>query len=96
MDESPHFYNGPRDETRIVIDASVGGALMKKTTDQAYEILEDTNTNNNQCPKDRITQGKVVGGVDNQVLNNLVTHVAQLTKKLTKQQGTVNVVQTSP
>ena len=40
-------YNGLRDATRIVIDASTGGALMKKTTDQAYEILEDTTTNIN-------------------------------------------------
>ena len=28
------FYNGMRDATRTVIDGSVGGALMKKTTDQ--------------------------------------------------------------
>ena len=34
------FYNGLR-------DASVGGALMKKTTDQPYEILEDAATNTN-------------------------------------------------
>ena len=33
------FYNGLRDVTRIVIDASTGGGLMKKTMDQAYEIL---------------------------------------------------------
>ena len=65
---------------------------MKKTTDQAYEILEDITTNSNQWPKDRITLGKVMGGVDNEVLIILVTHVVQLTK----QQGTVNAVQTSP
>ena len=41
------FYNGLRDSARTIIDASVGGALMKKTTDQAYEILEDTTTNSN-------------------------------------------------
>ena len=33
------FYNGLRDATRTVIDASAKGALMKKTTDQAYGIL---------------------------------------------------------
>ena len=38
---------------------------------------------------------KAVGGADNEVLSNLVTHVAQLTKQLTKQQGTVNAVKTS-
>ena len=89
------FYNDLRDATRIVIDASLGGALMKKTTDQAYEILEDVATNTNQWPRDRITPVKVVGGVDNEVLSNLVTHVAQLTKQLTKQQSIVNAVQTS-
>ena len=67
------FYNGLRDVTRIVIDASTGGALMKKTTDQAYEILEDATTNTNQWPRDRTTPVKVVGGTDNEVLNNLVT-----------------------
>ena len=59
-----------------MIDASTGGALMKKTTDQAYEILEDAATNTNKWPRDRITPVKAVGGTDNEVLNNLVTHVA--------------------
>ena len=36
------FYNGLRDATKTIIDASTG-----KTTDQAYEILEDTTTNSN-------------------------------------------------
>ena len=44
-----------RNATRIVIDASAGGALMKKTTDQAYEILEDPATNTNKWPRDKIT-----------------------------------------
>ena len=42
------FYNGPSNATRIVIDAMAGGELMKKTTDLAYEILEDAATNTNQ------------------------------------------------
>ena len=58
-----------------MIDASAGGTLMKKTTDQSYEILEDAGTNTNQWPRDRITLVKVVGGIDNEVLSNLVTHV---------------------
>ena len=82
--------------TRTVINASAGNALMKKTTDQAYEILEDAATNTNQWPKDRITPVKAVGGTDNEVLSNLVTHVAELTKQLTRQQGTTNSIQTSP
>ena len=64
------FSNGLRDATRTVIDASVGGALMKKTTNQAYEILEDVATNTNQWPRDRITLVKAVGDTDNEVLSN--------------------------
>ena len=78
------FYNGLRDVTKTVIDASVGGALIKKPTDQAYEILEDTATNINQWPRDRITPGKAMRGANNEVLSNFVNHVTQLTKHLTK------------
>ena len=41
------FYNGLSDSARTIVDVSTGGALMKRTTDQAYEILEDTTTNSN-------------------------------------------------
>ena len=75
-----------------MIDASAGGALMKKTTDQAYEILEDVATNTNQWPREKATPVKAVGGTDNEVLNNLVNHVAQLTKQLNRQQGTTNSI----
>ena len=78
------FYNGLRNVTRILIDASVGSVLMKKTIDQAYEILEDAATNTNQWPRDRITLVKAVGDKDNEVLSNLVTRVTQLTKQLTR------------
>ena len=69
---------------------------MKKTTDQAYEILEDAATNTNQWPREKATPVKAVGGTDNEVLNNLVNHVAQLTKQLNRQQGTANAIQTNP
>ena len=76
------FYNDLSDSTRSVIDASAGGALMKKTTDQAYGILEDMATNSNQWPRERMIPRKEVGGADTEVLRNLVSHVAQLTKQL--------------
>ena len=50
------FYNGLRNATRTVIDASAGGALMKKTTDQAYEILEVAATNTNQWHREKTNQ----------------------------------------
>ena len=74
------FYNGLRDSAKTIIDASAGGALMKKTIDQAYEILEDTTTNTNQWPRDRSTRKKPSAGADTEVLSNVVNHVAQLTR----------------
>ena len=49
------FYNCLSDSAKTIIDSSAGGALMKKTTYQAYEILEDTTTNANHWPRDRST-----------------------------------------
>ena len=69
---------------------------MKKTIDQAYEILEDAASNTNQWPREKATPVNTVGGTDNAVLNNLVNHVAQLTKQLNRQQGTANAIQTNP
>ena len=69
---------------------------MKKTTDQAYEILEDTATNTNQWPRDRLAPRKSLAGADTEVLINLVNHVVQLAKQLQKQKGTVNAIQNNP
>ena len=71
---------------------------MKKTIDQAYEILEDTTTNSNQWPRDRSVLRKPLAGADTEVLSNLVNHVAQLTKQLQlqKQPSTVNAIQNNP
>ena len=74
------FYNGLSDSAMEIVDASTGCALMKKTTDQAYEILEDTSTNSNQWPRDRSAPRKPLAGADTEVLSNLVNHVTQLTK----------------
>ena len=90
------FYNGLSDSVRTIIDASTRGALMKKTTYQVYEILKDTTTNTNQWPRDRSAPRKSFMGADTKVLNNLVNHVAQLTKQPQKQQGTMNAIQNNP
>ena len=70
------FNNGLGDSSSINIDASVGSALMKKTTDQAYEILEDTVTNTNKWLRDRSAPRKSMLGADTKVLSNLVNHVS--------------------
>ena len=69
---------------------------MKKTTDQAFGILEDMATNSNQWFRERMIPRKVVGGADTVVLSNLVNHVAQLTKQLQRKQGVVNAIQANP
>ena len=58
------FYNGLGDSARTIINASPRGALMKKTIDQAFEILEDTTTNSNQWPRDRSAPRKPLAGAD--------------------------------
>ena len=90
------LYSGLSDSNRTVIDASTGGALMKKTTDQAYGILEDMATNSNQWPKDRVVVRKTVGGMNVDVFNNLSSQVSLLTKQLQKQQGAANAIQMNP
>ena len=69
------FYNSLSDSARTIIDSSVGGALMKKTIDQTYEISEDTTTNTNQWPRGRSTSKKPSAEADIDI-SNLVNHVA--------------------
>ena len=69
------FYNGLSDSSKTIILASTGGALMKKTIYQAYEILEDTSANINQWPRDRSAPKKSLVEADTEVLSNLVNHV---------------------
>ena len=90
------FYNGLSTSARIIIDASTGGALIKKTTDQAYEVLEDTTTNINHWLRDRSTPRNPSTRANIEILSNMVNHVAQLTKQLLKQQDSVNAIQNSP
>ena len=69
---------------------------MKKTTNQAYGILEDMATNSNQWPRERMIPRKAMGGANTKVLRNLANHVAQLTKQLQRLQGVVNSIQANP
>ena len=42
------FYNGLNGVTQGMVDASDGGALLAKTFDEAYEILERISINSCQ------------------------------------------------
>ena len=70
------FYNCLSASAKTIIDALASGALMKKTVDQAYEILEDTTTNTNHWPRDRSTPRNPSAGAETEILSNLVNHVA--------------------
>ena len=43
-----HFYNGLTGTTRTLLDASAGGALLSKSANEAYQLLEDMDLNNCQ------------------------------------------------
>ena len=47
------FYNGLNSHTRINIDAAAGGSLMRKSLDEAYDLLEEMANNNYQWPNER-------------------------------------------
>ncbi|XP_052198388.1 uncharacterized protein LOC127805673 [Diospyros lotus] len=55
------FYNGLLGHTRTIIDATAGGALMDKSFDDAYTLLEDMAANNYQWNPDRTPQRRTAG-----------------------------------
>ena len=42
----PNFYNGLIETTRTLLDTSFGGALMSKSANEAYQLLENMTFNN--------------------------------------------------
>ena len=57
------FYNGLNAQTRSMVDASANGALLMKSYNEAYEILERMSNNNYQWPTERVATGRRVAGV---------------------------------
>ncbi|KAA3477840.1 Retrotransposon gag protein [Gossypium australe] len=49
--------------TRMVVDASANGALLFKSYNEAYKIIERIASNNYQWPKNRAPSGRQVAGV---------------------------------
>ncbi|XP_024031895.1 uncharacterized protein LOC112094656 [Morus notabilis] len=90
-----NFYNGLSGTTRTLIDASAGGALMKKTEDEAYELLEDMATNNYQWPSERSIPKKTAGLHEVDAITNLTAQIASRSKQLQSTQLTANAIQTS-
>ena len=77
-----HFYNGLTGTTRTLLDASTGNALMSKSANDAYQLLENMALNNCQWPRERVTPKKPSGVHELDVFNNLAVQVLLLTKQL--------------
>jgi len=55
------FYKGLLPTTRTLIDAASGGALNRKTKDDAYKLHDEMASNSYQWPNYRAPPSKVVG-----------------------------------
>ena len=57
------FYNGLNGQTRTIVDAFANGAILSKSYNEAYEILERMANNNYQWPAERTNAARRVAGV---------------------------------
>ncbi|XP_062103177.1 uncharacterized protein LOC133814200 [Humulus lupulus] len=74
------FYNGLNASTRMVFDASANGAIISKSYNEAYKILEHIANNNYQWSNARASMGmKVVGIHEVDALTALTTQVSSMT-----------------
>ncbi|RWR83368.1 hypothetical protein CKAN_01212200 [Cinnamomum micranthum f. kanehirae] len=76
------FYNGLQSATRTSIDAATGGTLMKKSPEEAYELVEEMATNNYQWPSDHVQQKKIQGVHELDSISALTAQVANLSKQI--------------
>ncbi|KAL5568115.1 hypothetical protein UlMin_024690 [Ulmus minor] len=86
------FYNGLLPPTRLMLDASAGGALLNKSYAEAYDLIESIAANSYQWPTSRINSTKKVAGVHELGdVSALTAQIASLTNML-KAVSTSNVV----
>ncbi|XP_050259914.1 uncharacterized protein LOC126704981 [Quercus robur] len=87
------FYNGLGATNRSMVDAAAGGALMSKTHEAAYELLEELVSNNYQWPTERAMSRKTAGVLELDSITSLAAQMATLSQQLGKMN--VNVIQTN-
>ena len=58
-----NFYKGLPRDAHTLINALVGGKLMKKNESEAYELLENMTSNNYLWPNERLPPPKKVVGI---------------------------------
>ena len=76
------FYNGLNGQTRTIVDAAANGALLAKTYNEAYEILERMATNNYQWPTERLNARKAAGLHEVDAITALSAQVSSLTNMI--------------
>ena len=87
------FCNGLGATNRSMVDAVVGGALMSKTHEAAYELLEELVSNNYQWPIEKAMLRKTVGVLELDSITSLAAQMATLSQQLGKMN--VNAIQTN-
>jgi len=90
------FYNALNSSTRLMVDASVNGALLSKSYTVAYEILERITNNNYQWPSARQSAARGSAGVHNidaiTALSAQVTSLTNMVKAMTSAPAVVKQV----
>ena len=76
-----------------MVDAAAGGALMSKTHEAAYELLEELASNNYQWPIEKTMLRKTAGVLELDSITSLVAQMATLSQQLGKMN--VNAIQTN-
>ncbi|KAL8545270.1 hypothetical protein ACS0TY_005450 [Phlomoides rotata] len=71
--------------TRSMVNASIGGSLLGKITDQGYALLEKTMKNGDQWPAKKRKNQRIEAAQDSDTLANLTTKVDNLASLMTRQ-----------
>ena len=78
------FYNRVTQSVRLMIDAAVGGTLMSKTEEEAYNLIEEMVLNNYRWSNERGQPKRVRGKYDIDALTLLTAKMDAMTQKLDK------------
>ncbi|XP_060968298.1 uncharacterized protein LOC115704515 [Cannabis sativa] len=87
-----NFYTGLLNNTRTLIDAAAGGAFMRKSANEAFELLEEMAITNQQWSTEKGPTKKVAGMQEVDAITKLTAQVEALTKLVTAQAKQAQVV----
>ena len=82
MDANSTFCNGLDNNNVKLVDATLGGALMRKTTNESFYLLDEMALNECKYLKERTLTRKPMEVFEVDVLSALTSQVAALVKKL--------------